>query len=93
MWLCCLLFVRIFFETSLIFVRLFGRPPFGPEEKTFEGFIKAIRSGELSFEDEKVSISQPAKSFIKSLLCVDPDRRVSSEEALHDPWLAEQQRE
>jgi serine/threonine protein kinase len=69
--------------------RMFGRPPFGPEEKTFEGFIKAIRAGELAFEDEKVTVSEGAKSFVKSLLCVDPAKRVSAEEALLDPWLIE----
>ena len=69
------------------FLRLFGRPPFGPEEKSFEGFIKAIRSGELSFDDDKITISESAKQFIRNLLTVDPLNRISAQDALNDPWL------
>ena len=32
-------------------------------------------------------ISDEAKDFVRSLMCVDPSKRVTCEEALQHPWL------
>jgi calcium-dependent protein kinase len=36
------------------------------------------------------SISEEAKAFIKKMLSLDPERRISAKQALVDPWLVHQ---
>ena len=52
--------------------------------------MKKVREGAFSFEDRVWStISDNAKSFIRSLLTYRPDERPSAEQALQHPWLTE----
>ena len=57
-------------------------------EKYIESAIqKEITSGEIKESALFRRISEPAKSFVRSLLRVNPAKRTSADEALQDPWL------
>ncbi|KAF9178197.1 hypothetical protein BGZ51_008032 [Haplosporangium sp. Z 767] len=68
---------------------LCGQPPFDRENTLDE--IHAIQRAEYKFEPVEYweGVSETAKSFITSLLTVDPSRRMTAAEALHHPWLRE----
>ena len=75
---------------------LTGHAPFGHSamqskrgEKYIESAIqKEIKSGEIKESALFRRISEAAKSFVRSLLRVNPAKRTSADEALQDPWLA-----
>ena len=65
---------------------LCGYPPFngGNEYLTYE----LVKVGDVKFPSPSWDhISEGAISFLKTLLNLDPDERVSAAEALEDPWL------
>ena len=65
---------------------LCGYPPFngGSEYLTYE----LVKVGDVTFPSPSWDhISPGAISFIKKLLELDPDERLSATEALEDPWL------
>ena len=50
--------------------------------------MKKVEVGYFSFPDKDwARVSTAAKSFIQKLLAFNPSERISSEEALADPWL------
>jgi len=68
------------------YVMLCGYPPFngGNEYLTYE----LVKVGDVKFPSPSWDhISEGAISFLKTLLNLDPDERVSAAEALEDPWL------
>ena len=59
------------------------------EDKQQELFRK-IRSGDYDFiEEDWAKISDEAVNLIKGLLVVDPDHRLTVDEALSSPWFDE----
>jgi calcium/calmodulin-dependent protein kinase I len=63
-----------------------GRAPF--VDKSKRGLLRKIIKGDYSFSSKRWSgVSHSAKRFIASLLKVDPNMRLTAEEALYHPWL------
>ncbi|KAI0223774.1 Calcium/calmodulin-dependent protein kinase type I, partial [Massospora cicadina] len=52
--------------------------------------VQNILNGEFCFEPEKYwcQVSETAKDFISRLLVVDPEQRLTAQQALSHPWLA-----
>ena len=50
--------------------------------------LQMIVRGRYRFHSHSwARISDEAKDFVRSLMCVDPSKRVTCEEALQHPWL------
>lgn len=70
----------------IIYILLGGYPPFIEENQ--RELFKKIMKGRYKFHDEYWSdISEDGKSLIKSLMCVDTDKRLMAEEALASKWM------
>ncbi|CAM9786347.1 unnamed protein product [Ectocarpus sp. 6 AP-2014] len=55
-----------------------------------EKLFRLIKKGRVSFEDACWrSVSQNAMDFVLALLRVDPDTRLTTEQALQHPWLTD----
>eukprot|EP01055_Gregarina_sp_Pseudo9_P001360 Gregarina_sp_Pseudo_9__1359@NODE_190_length_3691_cov_19_524918_g175_i0_p1_GENE_NODE_190_length_3691_cov_19_524918_g175_i0NODE_190_length_3691_cov_19_524918_g175_i0_p1_ORF_typecomplete_len836_score178_33Pkinase/PF00069_25/9_1e74Pkinase_Tyr/PF07714_17/3_4e43Pkinase_Tyr/PF07714_17/3_5e03EFhand_7/PF13499_6/5_9e12EFhand_7/PF13499_6/6_3e10EFhand_1/PF00036_32/0_00049EFhand_1/PF00036_32/0_0024EFhand_1/PF00036_32/0_00058EFhand_1/PF00036_32/0_0077EFhand_6/PF13405_6/1_1e05EFhand_6/PF13405_6/0_14EFhand_6/PF len=67
----------------MLYVMLFGVPPFLGDSETF--ILRAIRDGNIDYS--KRSISNSARDLIMSLCCRDPDRRILASDALNHPWF------
>jgi serine/threonine protein kinase len=69
----------------IVYILLGGYAPFeGPVEELAE----MIQKGSYEFHDEYWSrISMPAKDLIRSLLQVNPEKRISAERALQCGWM------
>ncbi len=70
---------------------MYGSPPFS-EEATWTSLSLAqqIIQGAYQFEDGVVVLSDGAKDLIRRTLTLDPAQRITVDEALRHPWLAEQ---
>ena len=70
----------------ILYILLCGYMPFNaPDPYTTE---LLIQMGKYTFPPEEWdSISPEAKTLVKKLLAMNPDRRLSAEEALKDPWI------
>ena len=70
----------------ILYILLSGAPPFyGKNEK--EIFNK-ILTGNLSFKNKIWNtISEEAKSLVKKLLEIDPEKRISAKDALKEKWF------
>jgi calcium/calmodulin-dependent protein kinase I len=70
----------------ITYTLLCGYSPFRSENLT--DLIEECRYGRVVFHDRYWrDVSSAAKDFIKRLLNPDPEKRVTSEEALNDVWL------
>ena len=70
----------------IAYILLCGYPPFNGESD--EVIFAAIRKGRIRFPERAwASKSQEARSFVNSLLNLDPDRRLTAAEALSHPWI------
>ncbi len=50
--------------------------------------MKKIKIGKFTFHEALFGhISDNAKDFITKLLCYDPEKRMTAEEALEHPWI------
>ncbi|XP_062860007.1 serine/threonine-protein kinase H1 [Trichomycterus rosablanca] len=68
------------------YILLSGSMPF--EQRSRPRLFTAILRGSYSFHGRPWScISNLAKDFIQCLLCVNPDQRMTAEQALKHPWL------
>uniref|UniRef100_A0A7S2EVE3 Protein kinase domain-containing protein n=1 Tax=Ditylum brightwellii TaxID=49249 RepID=A0A7S2EVE3_9STRA len=64
-----------------------GYPPF-VDRKSRKGLFRKIIRGEYEFHDTDWSeVSDEAKNFIRRLLTVCPDSRMTAEECLSHPWI------
>jgi len=70
----------------VLFILLAGYMPFsGPDEKQ----VKAIKEGNFRFKEEKwATVSASARDFVTKLMAVDPKVRLTAEQALQHPWIA-----
>jgi calcium/calmodulin-dependent protein kinase I len=70
----------------IVYILLSGVMPFGGE--TEEEQFDAIKRGDMEYPPETWgTISKEAKSFVSSLLTVDPSKRSDAESALSHPWV------
>jgi calcium-dependent protein kinase len=70
----------------IMYIMLCGYPPFNG--KTSREVIKKIKSGIFEFEyDDWSLISMEAKDLIKHFLIVDPEKRITIEQAMQHPWI------
>ncbi|XP_046709866.1 serine/threonine-protein kinase H1 homolog [Silurus meridionalis] len=68
------------------YIVLSGSMPF--EQRSRPRLFTAILRGSYSFHGQPwSSISNQAKDFIDRLLCVNPEERMTAEQALKHPWL------
>lgn len=65
---------------------LIGHPPFlGANGKEI---LKKVEEGKVNYEGEKWAlISKEAISFLKQLLEIDPNKRISAKQALSNKWI------
>ncbi|CAN0455948.1 unnamed protein product [Ectocarpus sp. 12 AP-2014] len=69
-------------------ILLCGFPPFNSSRT--EKLFRLIKKGRVSFEDACWrSVSRNAMDFVLALLRVDPDTRLTTEQALQHPWLTD----
>eukprot|EP00929_Paragymnodinium_shiwhaense_P025188 TRINITY_DN15292_c0_g1_i2.p1 TRINITY_DN15292_c0_g1~~TRINITY_DN15292_c0_g1_i2.p1 ORF type:complete len:701 (+),score=190.24 TRINITY_DN15292_c0_g1_i2:265-2367(+) len=72
----------------VVFMLLGGHAPFSMKDE--EKCQKCIMAGSYHFrEDRWKNVSDSAKDFVRKLLCVNADRRMSAHECLCHPWLLE----
>jgi len=72
----------------ITYVLLCGYPPFWGD--TDNEVLKKVKKGKFSFDDEDWrTISDGAKSLIRSLLAFDPKARYTAEQTLKHPWVKE----
>lgn len=77
----------------IVFILVSGSMPFF-ESKSGSGndMITNIKRGLYTMKPEKWSrLSQECVDFTKALLQVDPEKRLTAEQALNDPWITKRQ--
>lgn len=71
----------------IVWMLLSGYPPFHGDEKLMMSKIKAGQA-DWSHKSRWKPVSDNAIDFLKKLLCKDPEQRMSAQDALRHPWLA-----
>mmetsp|Transcript_2500 Transcript_2500/g.3824 ORF Transcript_2500/g.3824 Transcript_2500/m.3824 type:complete len:390 (-) Transcript_2500:229-1398(-) len=70
----------------IAYIMLCGYPPFNGESN--QEVCDAVRRGKLRFQAKYwKGVSREAKDFIRRLLCVNPRKRMTVEDALNHPWM------
>jgi len=70
----------------IMYILLGGYPPF--IESNQKELFRKIRKGQYEFHEEYWSpVSEEAKELIRSLLTVDPSKRLSADAALNNTWI------
>lgn len=70
----------------ITYILLGGYPPF--IEQNQRDLFRKIRKGQYEFHAEYWGqVSSEAKDLISSMLTVDPDRRISADQALRNSWI------
>ena len=70
----------------IIFILIGGYPPFDHADQKRK--FQHIKKGRFKFKEQHWgTVTEQAKSLITSLLCVDPEKRLSAGEALEHPWM------
>lgn len=71
----------------ILYIMLCGYPPFYSEDQ--QELFRAIKDGKYAFDspywDE---VSDAAKSVVRKLLVLDQDKRLSANQVLQEPWVA-----
>ncbi|KAM3172575.1 hypothetical protein ACTXT7_014248 [Hymenolepis weldensis] len=71
----------------ILYVCLVGYPPFTDDRKDYDLKTQIIR-GLYDFPEKFWSgVSESAKDLVSKLICVDPAKRITLEEAIMHPWL------
>lgn len=72
----------------ITYILLCGRMPFDDDSRA--RLYRQILRAKFSFDGEPWNdVSESARHFIKSLICLDPRGRLTAEEALLHPWIQE----
>lgn len=71
----------------IIYLLVFGTPPFSGRENRVI-FSKIIK-GEYKIERENVQLSAACKDVIQKLLVMDPSKRLTVDQLLAHPWVAD----
>lgn len=70
----------------IVYILLGGYPPF--IESNQRTLFRKIRKGQYEFHEEYWGqVSKDAQDLIRSLLTVNPDKRLNSEQALKNKWI------
>jgi calcium-dependent protein kinase len=71
----------------IMFIMLCGYPPFyGQSDREV---LDKVRQGTLSFRDaDWKAISEDAKELVRSLICKDPQERLTAAQAVQHPWIS-----
>ena len=70
----------------IMYILLTGRPPFGGSDD--EKILSKVKKGKFDLVKYPWSIiSNEAKDLIKKLIEIDPNKRLSAEDALQHPWF------
>lgn len=70
----------------ILYIMLLGYPPYNG--KTKANILMKVKSEKLNTSSQKFKeISSMAKQFLLKLLCRNPQDRVTSKDALADPWF------
>ncbi|XP_003383677.1 PREDICTED: MAP kinase-activated protein kinase 5-like [Amphimedon queenslandica] len=77
----------------IMYIMLCGYPPFYsevPHQALSNRMKQKIMSADFDFpENDWKAVTDEAKDLIRKMLCVEPSERLSIEEVLHHPWLAQ----
>jgi calcium-dependent protein kinase len=74
----------------ILYILLSARPPFGGDNDT--EIMARVAKGKYDLKSSPFdTISKEGKDLIKSLLVMEPDKRLSAEKALAHPWLKQNQ--
>jgi serine/threonine protein kinase len=70
----------------IIYILLGGYPPFHDDNHAI--LYRKIKAADYTFEPQYWDqVSDDAKDLIKKMLIVDPDKRLSADQALRHPWF------
>ncbi|XP_057440729.1 phosphoenolpyruvate carboxylase kinase 2-like [Lotus japonicus] len=70
----------------VLYAMLSGIPPFDGDSP--EDIFAAVARANLRFPTSIFSsVSAPAKDLLRKMICRDPSRRISAEQALRHPWI------
>ena len=75
----------------IMFTMLCGRPPFGVgEDGDDKETLQQVLTGSFEMnEDEWEDVSDEAKELVTKMLAYFPDDRISANDAIKHPWIAE----
>ena len=77
----------------IMYIMLCGYPPFYsevPHQSLSNRMKQKIMSADFDFpENDWKTITSDAKDLIKKMLCVEPSERLSIDEVLRHPWIAQ----
>lgn len=71
----------------ILYLLLSGNHPFSTESSNLEVLFEKVTNGDYNFLDDWCNVSDEGKDFIRKLLVVDPNKRLSAGEALANSWL------
>jgi calcium-dependent protein kinase len=72
----------------IMYILLSARPPFGGEDDN--EIMERVATGKYDLESPPFNkLSKNSLDLIKRLLTMDPDQRISAEQALNHPWFKE----
>ena len=72
----------------IMYILLSGRPPFGGDSD--KEIMDKVAKGEYDLESSPFdTLSSSGKDLINKLLIMDPQKRISAQEALSHPWFKE----
>jgi len=72
----------------ILYIMLSGVSPFAGQRSS--DIFEEVKKGEFDFEQPVWNtISNSAKRFIRRMMEYNPDKRISAQEALSDPWFVE----
>jgi len=70
----------------ILYIMLVGYPPFNDTKP--KSVFEQIKAADFDFPNEYWgNISEAAKDLIRKLLTLDPQKRITVEEALNSPWM------
>jgi calcium-dependent protein kinase len=74
----------------IMYILLSGEPPFNDPKADNEAIMKKVEKGKYDISKGVwKTVSKEAKDLIKKLLTYKPEDRISAEEALQHPWIAD----
>ena len=69
-----------------MYILLSGTPPFNGRDD--REILRKVKVGKYNFDDPVwANVSKEAKKLIKRMMEVDQAKRITSQEALEDPWF------